>query len=299
MEVAMADQCCGFLVLDKPAGITSHGCVARVRRAYGLRRVGHGGTLDPAVTGVLPIALGPATRLLPYLVGDKAYEGSVQLGVRTSSDDLEGEVLERRPVPPLEPADLEAALARFRGAILQVPPQISAVHLNGERAYVRARRGEQLSLAARPVTIAELEMRHWDPATGLLSLGVRCSAGTYIRSLARDLGEALHCGGCLATLRRTEALGFCLEQAVVPEALASPPTPPLLDPLVALGHLPRQRLQPSEWAGWRCGRVLEAEALHPAGQPVAVLEPDGNLAGLALATADGRLQPRLVFDAAG
>ncbi|MFQ6538346.1 MULTISPECIES: tRNA pseudouridine(55) synthase TruB [Aphanothece] len=295
----MADQCCGFLVLDKPAGLTSHGCVARIRRAYGLRRVGHGGTLDPAVTGVLPIALGPATRLLPYLVGDKAYEGTVQLGVRTGSDDLEGEVLERRPVPPLEPADLEAALALFRGAILQVPPQISAVHLNGERAYVRARRGEQLSLAARPVTITQLELRHWDQATGLLSLAVRCSAGTYIRSLARDLGEALHCGGSLATLRRTEALGFRLEQAVALEALASPPLPPLLDPLVALGHLPRRRLQPSEWAGWRCGRALEAEALHPAEQAVAVLEPDGNLAGLALATTDGRLQPRLVFDAAG
>jgi len=116
----MADQPCGFLVLDKPAGLTSHGCVSRVRRAYGLKRVGHGGTLDPAVTGVLPIALGPATRLLPYLEGEKTYRGVVQLGVRTVSDDLEGEVLNRAAVPPLEAADLTAALAAFQNASLSV-----------------------------------------------------------------------------------------------------------------------------------------------------------------------------------
>ncbi|SBO44491.1 tRNA pseudouridine(55) synthase TruB [Cyanobium sp. NIES-981] len=295
----MADQCCGFLVLDKPAGLTSHGCVARARRAYGLRRVGHGGTLDPAVTGVLPLALGPATRLLPYLEGAKRYEGTVQLGLRTDSDDLTGTVLERQAWPALDRARLEEALAPFRGTFAQVPPQISAVHVEGQRAYARARRGEQLELEARSVTIETLELLHWDPAQGRLKLRVGCSAGTYIRSLARDLGAALGCGGSLAELRRTEALGFSLAQAVPLQALDQAPPPPLLPPLSALAHLPRRLLHPGELAGWRCGRALEASGSHPGGAAVAVLAPDGNLAGVARASEGGLLQPRLVFDAAG
>ncbi|MFN5193106.1 MAG: tRNA pseudouridine(55) synthase TruB [Cyanobacteriota bacterium] len=301
---------CGFLVLDKPAGLTSHGCVSRVRRAYGLRRVGHGGTLDPAVTGVLPIALGPATRLLPYLSGDKTYRGVIQLGLRTSSDDLEGDVLEQRPLPTLDGAALEAALAPFRGAIEQVPPQVSAVHVNGERAYVRARRGEQTELAARPVRIEELVLLAWHPQSGRLELQVRCSAGTYIRSLARDLGDRLGCGGCLAELRRTAALGFDLRQALPLEALEEGAPPALIDPLVPLAGLPQRRLAPHEQQGWRCGRPLEADP-PPEGlatamavemaveMAVAVLTPDGNLAGIAQAGDDGRLLPKLVFDAAG
>jgi tRNA pseudouridine55 synthase len=295
----MADQPCGFLVLDKPAGLTSHGCVSRVRRAYGLKRVGHGGTLDPAVTGVLPIALGPATRLLPYLDGAKTYRGVVQLGVRTVSDDLEGEVLERTAVPALSSADLEGALAAFRGPIQQVPPQVSAVHVEGQRAYARVRQGEQLDLAARTVTLHRLELLGWDGATARLELLVRCSAGTYIRSLARDLGDVLGCGGALATLRRTEALGFGLEQAVPLEALDQAPCPPLLDPLTALAHLPRRQLDAGELESWRCGRALGHALPLQAGEPVAVLGPDGNLAGMARAQDTALLQPKLVFNAAG
>jgi len=295
----MADQPCGFLVLDKAAGLTSHACVAQVRRAYKLKRVGHGGTLDPAVTGVLPIALGPATRLLPYLEGDKTYRGVVQLGVSTVSDDLEGEVLARFAVPALEAADLEAALASFRGRIDQVPPQVSAVHVEGQRAYARVRLGEQLNLAARPVTIQRLELLGWDAATASLELLVRCSAGTYIRSLARDLGEALGCGGALARLRRTEALGFELEQAMPLEALEQAPLPALLNPLVALGHLPQRQLLDAELEGWRCGRALDHGLSLEAGEPVAVLGPDGNLAGMARTSEGGLLQPKLVFNALG
>jgi tRNA pseudouridine55 synthase len=302
----MADQPCGFLVLDKPAGLSSHACVARVRRAYGLKRVGHGGTLDPAVTGVLPIALGPATRLLPYLGGDKAYRGVVQLGVTTSTDDLEGDVLEQRPVPALSVADLAAALAPFRGLISQVPPQVSAVHVEGERAYARVRRGESLELAARPVMIHSLELLGWDPASGRLELELRCSAGTYVRALARDLGASLGCGGALAQLRRTEALGFTLAQALPLEALdaarehAAPP-PPLLDPLAPLAHLPHHQLSPEEQAGWRCGRAPQLPAALAELAPdtaVVMLDPDGNLAGMARA-GEGVLQPKLVLDAAG
>ncbi len=300
-----AEPPCGFLVLDKPAGLSSHGCVARVRRAYGLKRVGHGGTLDPAVTGVLPIALGAATRLLPYLSGDKAYRGVVQLGVSTNSDDLEGEVVERRPLPALTAAELEDALAPFRGPIAQVPPQVSAVHVDGVRAYQRVRQGESLELAARAVTIQQLELLGWDPASGQLELALRCSAGTYVRALARDLGTALGCGGALARLRRTEALGFGLEQAVPLETLdavrdgAAPP--PLVDPLAPLAHLARHQLSAEEQTGWRCGRAAAlpaalADLAHDT--PVVVLDPDGNLAGMARAGA-GVLQPKLVLDAAG
>jgi tRNA pseudouridine55 synthase len=264
------------LVIDKPAGPTSHGCVAAVRRAYGLKRVGHGGTLDPAVTGVLPIALGPATRLLPYLQGDKVYSAVVQLGVRTSSDDLEGEVLERRIPPPLDAAALEEALASFRGEIQQRPPAVSAVHVGGERAYARARRGEVVELAPRPVTIRSLCLLAWEPAEARVELEVRCSAGTYIRSLARDLGEHLGCGGALARLRRTATLGFDLSTAVDLERLASGPPPPLLDPLAALAHLERRQLLEEELPGWRCGRALPLRAgdVDPVGNgPAAALSP--------------------------
>lgn len=290
---------CGFLVLDKSGGLSSHDCVARVRRAYGLRRVGHGGTLDPAVTGVLPIALGPATRLLPYLSGEKTYRGTVQLGLRTATDDLEGDVLERFPLPALDRQRLEAALAAFRGPIQQRPPQVSAVHVEGERAYVRARRGENLVLAPRAVTIHALELLHLDAARGRVELEVHCSAGTYIRALARDLGEALGGGGALASLRRTAALGFDLSQAVPLERLDTSPSPALLDPLAALAHLPRRHLGGDELVGWRCGRPLTCDRLQGGDQAVAVLGPDGRLAGIARAREDGLLQPKLVFDAAG
>ncbi|GDX72497.1 tRNA pseudouridine synthase B [Cyanobium sp.] len=290
---------CGFLVLDKPAGLSSHGCVSRVRRAYGLKRVGHGGTLDPAVTGVLPIALGPATRLLPYLSGEKAYRGRIQLGLSTDSDDLEGTPLQQRPWPDLASADLERALERFRGPIAQRPPAVSAVHVNGQRAYKLARQGEQLNLPPRPVTIHRLELLAWDPALGQLELLVRCSAGTYIRSLARDLGELLGCGGCLASLRRTEALGFDLHQSVPLEALDQTTPPALVSPLQALAHLPQHQLGHGDLPGWRCGRS------QPGGQGLAldtavvVVGPDGNLAGMARLQSEGQLQPRLVLDAAG
>jgi tRNA pseudouridine55 synthase len=294
---------CGFLVLDKPAGITSHSCVGAVRRAYGLKRVGHGGTLDPAVTGVLPIAVGPATRLLPYLEGDKAYSGVVQLGVRTSTDDLEGAILSQAPVPAFDRQAIEAALAGFRGAIQQRPPQVSAVHVDGQRAYARVRQGEQLDLPPRPVRIEALELEHWEPATGQLQIQVRCSAGTYIRSLARDLGELLGCGGALAQLRRTEALGFGLDQAVSLEQLQLEGPSPLANPLDALAHLPNHQLLEEQLAGWRCGRAFEVDAglsgQLTADQAVAVLAPDGSLAGMARAVEGGLLQPKLVFDAAG
>jgi tRNA pseudouridine55 synthase len=264
-----------------------------------LKRVGHGGTLDPAVTGVLPIALGPATRLLPYLQGEKGYQATIQLGVRTDTDDLQGTVLSDHPLPPsLDPAALEAALAPFRGAIQQRPPAYSAVHVQGRRAYALAREGQAVVLPARPVTLHQLDLIRWDPATGLLELEVLCSAGTYIRSLARDLGDLLGCGAALASLRRTRALGFSLADCVRLDALTSPPPTPL-DPLTVLSHLPRQPLTPATLAGWRCGRSQEAAEAWPPGSAVLMVDPDGKLAGLAEMADSGGLRPRLVIDAAG
>lgn len=252
---------------------------------------------------MLPVALGSATRLLPYLDGEKAYRGTIQLGVRTSTDDLEGDVLEQLSLPALEPAALQDLLARFTGPIQQRPPQVSAVHVDGERAYRRVRRGEELQLPPRPVTIHQLELLHLDPQLGQLTLSVRCSAGTYIRSLARDIGAALGCGGCLAELRRIAALGFDLDQAVQLDVLDRRPLPPLLDPLPALAALPRQTLAADQVEGWRCGRRLEADALVAAGRslddPVVVLLPSGALAGIARFSQEGWLQPRLVLEASG
>ncbi|OOV35470.1 tRNA pseudouridine(55) synthase TruB [Candidatus Synechococcus spongiarum LMB bulk15M] len=287
----------GFLVLDKPAGCTSHDCVSLLRRCLGLRRIGHGGTLDPDVTGVLPMAVGSATRLLPYLNDDKAYEGTITLGLRTSTDDLSGAVLQRRPVPELGVVDLERTLARFRGAIRQRPPAVSAVRVKGERLYVKARRGEAVAPPERQVTVRTLELRRWNPPH--LTIQVRCSAGTYIRAIARDLGDVLGCGGALARLRRTEALGFGLAQAVtIPRLQAhGAPTTLLLDPRQPLAALyPQHRLDPAEHSRWRCGRVLPIPTALPVGQVVVVLTPSGVLAGMAIVRFPGQLQPKLVLD---
>jgi tRNA pseudouridine55 synthase len=290
---------CGFLAVDKPTGPSSHSCVAQVRRAYGLKRVGHGGTLDPAVSGVLPIALGPATRLLPYLPGDKGYRAIIQLGIRTTTDDLQGAVVSRqRPDGALLQQDLEAILAPFRGTIQQRPPAFSAVHVNGKRAYALARQGQPPVLAPREVTLHQLTLLRWDPDLAQLELEILCSSGTYIRSLARDLGDVLGCGAALANLRRTFALGFSLTNCVrLEDLIAAPPVP--LDPLAVLSHLPRQPLTPSELEGWRCGRPQRAMAAWPKDTVVLMVDPDGKLAGLAEMGDSHDLRPRLVLDARG
>ena len=286
----------GFVVIDKPAGLTSHACVSRLRRSYSLKRAGHGGTLDPAVTGVLPIALGPATRLLPYLPGEKTYTGVIQLGRRTSSDDLEGELLEQQAWPGLSQAELNSGLEAFRGAIEQRPPQVSAVHVDGERAHARARRGEAMDLPPRAVIVHRLELLDWNAALGQLSIEVHCSAGTYIRSIARDLGDRIGCGGCLASLRRTQALGFHEHQAhPLPERDAMPPDP--LSPLLALGALPRRDLSEAEQIDWRCGRRI---VMDPGpGEALVVCNADGSMAGIGHRESEGLLRPKVVFDAAG
>ena len=292
----------GFVVIDKPSGLTSHACVSRMRRVLQTKRVGHGGTLDPAVTGVLPIAVGQATRLLPYLPGEKTYRGVIQLGTSTNTDDLEGEVVAIQAWPDLSLEEMDQALNPFRGKIEQCPPQVSAVHVNGERAHARARRGEVMDLPARSVTIHSLSLQHWDRKEGKLTLEVHCSAGTYIRSLARDLGQALGCGGCLGWLRRTQALGFVEAHAIAlplhPNEQNTPAMEPLtlIPPQLALTHLPIRTLSKLERNDWSCGRTIP----HQNGDgPTVVLSEDNIMLGIGIANGEDQLRPKVVFEARG
>ncbi len=212
----------GFLNIDKPAGMTSHDVVAHIRRAARQKRVGHAGTLDPAATGVLVVALGNATRLIEYVqdATSKRYLATVQLGATTTTDDAEGELLATAAVPPLDRAAIEQALEPLRGEIMQVPPMYSALHHQGRRLHELARDGIVVERAARPVTIERLELIEW--STPLLTLDIMCSKGTYIRSLARDLGESLGCGAHLQALRRTAVGTFLIEDALPLDQLIGP-----------------------------------------------------------------------------
>jgi len=202
----------GILLVDKPAGWTSHDVVARARRLTGQRRIGHTGTLDPMATGLLVLCLGRATRLVEFLTGHtKRYTGVIRLGRTTTTDDAEGETLAEAPVPELGPVELEAALGRFRGVISQLPPSYSALKIGGKRAYALARRGETPAIAPRRVRIDELSGTLL--GTGDVGIDVTCSAGTYVRSLARDLGAVLGCGAHLSALRRESAGPFLVARA--------------------------------------------------------------------------------------
>jgi tRNA pseudouridine55 synthase len=286
----------GFLNIDKPAGITSHDLVARVRRIVRQRRVGHAGTLDPAATGVLVVALGGATRLIEYVqeLTAKRYYAVVRLGATTTTDDAEGELLDSAPVPELDPAALDDTLALFRGTIMQVPPMYSALHHDGQRLYDLARAGVVVERPARPVVIERLELLDWSPP--LLTLDVQCSKGTYIRSLARDLGAALMCGGHLQALRRTAVGAFYVNQAIPLGDLEA-------DPAVLPSHVLPPDYAVRDWAAI----TLDADATRRArnGQPLNLPEQagdrlrayssDGALLAL-LVRVEGQWKPEKVFD---
>jgi tRNA pseudouridine55 synthase len=217
------DDSAGLVVVDKPAGMTSHDVVARVRRLAGTRKVGHAGTLDPMATGVLLLGVNRATRLLGHLMlTTKAYAGVVRLGASTTTDDAEGEVVTATSAEHLTDAEIRAALTGFVGDIAQVPTSVSAIKVDGRRAYQRVRAGEAVELAARPVTIHSLEVGSIRRAEGFVDaeISVTCSSGTYIRAIARDLGAALGVGGHLAALRRGAVGPFGLDDAHTLEALA-------------------------------------------------------------------------------
>lgn len=207
----------GIICIDKPEGFTSFDVVAKMRGIAGMRKIGHAGTLDPMATGVLPLFLGRATKACDQLPRqDKCYLAQLQLGISTDTQDITGQVLSRREVT-VGAEQVEEIAARFTGAIMQVPPMYSAVKVDGKRLYELARRGEQVERAARPVEIFSLRLRLIDDKSHVYEMQVHCSKGTYVRTLAHDIGEALGCGATLTALRRTMAAGFSLENSITLE----------------------------------------------------------------------------------
>ncbi len=203
---------CGFLNIAKPAGVTAHDVVAALRKIIGTTQVGHGGTLDPMATGVLPIAIGKATRLLRFLPSDKTYLAEIKLGLQTTTDDITGDTISQSSAYPDE-ATVREALMRFSGPITQLPPLYSAVHVGGKRLYELARQGlTPDTVPERRVIVHSLELLAYEPP--LITARIACSAGTYIRSIARDLGQNLGCGGCLSALSREQAGPFHLTNAL-------------------------------------------------------------------------------------
>jgi tRNA pseudouridine55 synthase len=278
----------GVLVVDKPPARTSFAVVHEVRRLTGATKAGHAGTLDPMATGVLAVCLGEATKAAAFLLADeKEYEAEVVLGARTDSDDAEGAVVETRPLPAaLDEARVAAALAAFLGPQRQRPPQISAVHVQGRRAYQRARAGEEVDLAERDVVVHALELRAFAPPR--LRLRVHASKGFYVRALARDLGAALGTVAHLGVLRRTRSGAFAIAQALPLEEIArrcAAGAPlPLVSCAEALAGLPLVALDRAAAVAVRTGRPPRAADLRaqapavPAGAADArLVDPDGRL----------------------
>lgn len=279
----------GFLVIDKPAGITSHDVVAQLRKRLGTKQVGHGGTLDPMATGVLVIGVNNATKFLQYIVnGTKRYQATIRLGISTVTDDREGEVTQVKDWQKVEDKDIQTALDKSRGTFMQIPSSVSAKKVAGERAYEMVRDGKEVQLAPKEVTVSKLEVIAINRGEHLdVEIDVICSAGTYIRAIARDLGAELGVGGHLIALRRIEVSPFKIEAAAPIESAE------LFGLAAAISKvMPTRALGFDEVAELRFGRRIEAStqdgivaALGPSGDVVAILENQ-----------DGRAQPITVFN---
>ncbi|MFN4196094.1 MAG: tRNA pseudouridine(55) synthase TruB [Thermosynechococcus sp.] len=283
----------GFLNLNKPAGCTSHDCINALRKRLRLKRIGHGGTLDPMATGVLPIALGAATRLLPYLSDRKAYIGTVRFGLTTTTDDITGDICQEQSASHLTREAIEEQLPQFIGEIEQLPPAYSAIQVEGQRLYARARAGEMVSVPPRTVEVYEIEVLHWQAGHHPeLTLRIVCGGGTYIRAIARDLGAALGVGGTLAALQRIESGGLRIEASHSLESI-SPEHVPLQSPQAVLSHLPWLELNEAQLNDWYHGRAVVGEGLPPAESFVGVTF-GGTCVGIGLSGGD-RLHPKVVL----
>lgn len=283
----------GVLNVDKPLKMTSHGVVDRVRGLTGIRRVGHGGTLDPLASGVLVLALGRATRLLEYVAGQaKRYEACVHLGKISDTYDGEGRIVDG-PAVEVTRNDVEEALAQFRGVIRQIPPMHSALKRHGRPLYQLAREGVEVEREAREVTIYALQIAEWDPP--LVELQLWCSSGTYVRSLAHDLGQVLGCGAYLAGLRRTAVGHFVLQDAVSLEELTSDNVRTYLQsPDSAVWHLPRLEVSKDDAVRLANGQWLSGDGTKSEGEVVRAYDPAGVFVGV-LARAGDRWRPRKIF----
>lgn len=282
----------GLVIVDKPSGMTSHDVVARLRRIVGTRKVGHAGTLDPMATGVLIAGVGRATKLLGYVLGhDKTYRATVRLGQRTSTDDREGEVLSTADTSHISRAQIERAFGAQVGRISQVPSAVSAIKVDGRRAYDLVRAGHQVELTAREVTISSIEiLRVVTGAAAEVDVEVHCGAGTYIRAIARDVGAALGVGGHLAALRRTaigavdESAALSLEQL---SQLENPVTVPLDE--AVRRTFPVRRISAEHGRELGYGRGIGGDG--SAEEVLGAIDPDGH----AIALVDGRGKPKVVF----
>lgn len=295
-----ADAPSGVLPVDKPVGPTSHDAVARARRALDTRQVGHTGTLDPFASGLLLVCVGSATRLAEYLTGlPKTYVATMRLGEATDTDDLTGEAISTSDGwRSVSPDAVEAALRAQVGTIQQLPPAYSAKKVDGERMYAAARRGEEVARTAVPVTIYAI--RVIQIALPEVEFEVECGAGTYIRAIARDAGDALGVGGHLRALRRTRAGSHAVDRAVPLDGLgdADRVRAAMLSPLEAVSHLPRVMVDADGVAALRFGRAVPAAADTPEDVPVALASAEGELLGIGERSGDV-VQPRKVFVAQG
>lgn len=274
----------GILLVDKPGGVTSHDIVARARRALGTRKIGHAGTLDPMATGLLVLGVEGATRLLTFVVGaDKTYHATIRLGQATTTDDAEGDVIAQAAdgvLRAVTPARIAAGVASLTGEISQVPSAVSAIKVDGRRAYDRVRAGEQVELAARQVVVSRFEVSERREMPGALDLDVvvDCSSGTYIRALARDLGTDLGVGGHLTALRRTRVGPFDVAEAVPADELAAAGA--LTPAEAAIRILPAIRVTAEEARDLRHGKRLVGEATRVTGPRAAAIDPEGVLVGI-------------------
>ena len=295
----MTDGKDGLVIVDKPGGLTSHDVVARIRRLAGTRRVGHAGTLDPMATGVLVVGVEKATRLLGHLtLTEKQYDATIRLGQSSSTDDAEGELTTTAPATGLTPETINKAIAELTGEIQQVPPAVSAIKVDGQRAYKLTRAGAAPELKPRPVTVYEFTVTAIRPAgdgdlTDIDAI-VRCSSGTYIRALARDLGSSLGTGGHLTALRRTRVGGYGLDTAKTLDQLAE------RFEVVPLARAAAAAFARRDLSADEARRVAHGGRL-PAGPPgagppgpTAAFAPDGSLVAL-LAEQDGQARPLAVF----
>ena len=272
----------GFINLNKPTGFTSHDCIAKLRKLLNNRKIGHGGTLDPAATGVLPIAVGKATRLLQFLPDSKAYHARIRLGVTTTTDDLEGEIIKQVDCFDLDQEQIIDRLKGFIGTIEQVPPIYSAIKKDGRKLYDLARKGEEITVDARKVTISELKLVNITRQEFLeLEVEISCGPGTYIRAIARDLGEQLGVGGTLANLVRTKSCGLSLENSLTfadIEHQSHHQTLELIKPSLLLSHLDTFTLCQEDSERWCQGQLIDLNQAISSSQEISLFTPEHYLA---------------------
>jgi len=299
----------GFLVINKDKGCTSHDCVKQIRKLLNTKKVGHTGTLDPEVIGTLPIAIGSATRFIQYLPQGKTYIGQIKLGIRTNTDDIYGEIINQKSWPKISDEKLDQYLNRFRGNVKQIPPKVSSVHVNGERAYKKSFRNENFELAPREIKIDELTLIKWDQINGIIELKVKCSAGTYIRAIARDLGEILNSEGCLLQLKRISACGFDEQNSIkisdIEKGIKNSNNF-IIPTISALNHISSFVLRNEEQINyWQTGRAIKVDINHfkdcksfDYKKPVKVIDKKQTLLGIGFFNNDlSDINPKLVLNA--